>query len=118
MPWQRRTPLRPMTSLPACRRTILGDKAFAANRGGDSRSLVIVDGDTAWLLHMDSVPAEAGFPQLGAIARSMLDTCPCAVPGTVAARQHPESAHVPPPLQPLTILARWGNGRRTPLDTP
>src|SRR5579859_2143321 len=40
------------------------------------------------------------------ITKSMHDTCPCAVPGTVAARQHPESAHVPPPLQPFTILAR------------
>jgi hypothetical protein len=54
----------------------LGDKAFAANRGGDSRSLVIQEGDTAWLLHMDGVPAGTGFPQLGAIARNMLSTCP------------------------------------------
>jgi hypothetical protein len=54
----------------------LGDKAFAANRGGDSRSLVILDGDTAWLLHMDGVPAGAGFAQLGTIAQSILNTCP------------------------------------------
>ncbi len=54
----------------------VGDKAFAANRGGDSRSLVILEGDTAWLLHMDGVPAGSGFPQLGAIARNILSTCP------------------------------------------
>ncbi len=54
----------------------LGDKAFAADRGGDSRSLVILEGDTAWLLHMDGVPAGAGFPQLGTIAQTILNTCP------------------------------------------
>jgi hypothetical protein len=54
----------------------LGDKAFAADRGGDSRSLVILDGDTAWLLHMDGVPAGSGFPQLGTIAQTILNTCP------------------------------------------
>jgi hypothetical protein len=54
----------------------LGDKAFAANRGGDSRSLVVLEGDTAWLLHMDGVPAARGFPQVGRIAKAMLDACP------------------------------------------
>lgn len=54
----------------------LGDKAFAANRGDDSRSLVVLQGDTAWLLHMDGVPAARGFPLLGRMAKAMLDACP------------------------------------------
>lgn len=54
----------------------LGDKAFAADRGGDSRSLVILEGDTAWLLHLDGVPAGSGFPQLATVAKSALGACP------------------------------------------
>ena len=54
----------------------LGDQAFAVNRGGDGRSLVVLQGDQLWLVSMDGVPPERGFPQMAELTRGMLQACP------------------------------------------
>jgi hypothetical protein len=54
----------------------LGDQAFAVNRGSGGRSLVVLQGDQLWLVSMDGVPPERGFPQMADLTRGMLEACP------------------------------------------
>lgn len=47
----------------------IADKALAPKRVGDSRSLVVLEGDAAWLLDTHAVAVGPGLPQLGRIVK-------------------------------------------------